>query len=114
MALPDEQKRKAMDPIASPDVKAHVRAFRKHPVVAPAKAPVKSVAVSVAAKREMMDAIKAVETVAQIGAMKLTGGIILYAGRIREADKERGTTPRRAVQRNIYPRDLPGGRFYGR
>lgn len=35
-----------------------------------------------------MDAIKNVETVAQIGAVKLTGGIALYAAHIRQMDGE--------------------------
>lgn len=51
-----------------------------------------------------MDAIKNVETVAQVGAVKLTGGIALYAAHIRQMDRENmrqkqqartTTTPRR-------------------
>ena len=42
-----------------------------------------------------MNAISHVETVAQIGLVKLTGGIALYAARIREADREAGTAPRK-------------------
>ena len=46
-------------------------------------------------KRQAMNAISHVETVAQIGLVKLTGGIALYAARIREADREAGTAPRK-------------------
>lgn len=35
-----------------------------------------------------MDAIRNVETVAQVGAVKLTGGIALYAAHIRQMDRE--------------------------
>lgn len=35
-----------------------------------------------------MDAIKNVETVAQVGAVKLTGGVALYAAHIRQMDRE--------------------------
>lgn len=39
-------------------------------------------------KRQVKDAIANVETVAQIGALKLTGGVVAYVGRIREMDRE--------------------------
>ncbi len=39
-------------------------------------------------KRIAMSAIANVETVAQVGTMKLVGGIALYTARIREADRE--------------------------
>jgi len=35
-----------------------------------------------------MSAISNVETVAQVGLVKLAGGIAAYAGKIREADRE--------------------------
>ncbi len=37
-------------------------------------------------KRLAMDAVRNVETVAQIGAVKLTGGVALYAAHIRQMD----------------------------
>ena len=47
-------------------------------------------------KRQAMDAISGVETVAQIGVLKATGGIAVYVARIREADREnkREKTPK--------------------
>ena len=50
-------------------------------------------------KRQAMDAISSAETIAQIGAVKLTGGIALYAARIREMDRESGFAPRKAKRR---------------
>jgi len=35
-----------------------------------------------------MDAIRNVETVAQVGMVKLTGGVALYAAHIRQMDRE--------------------------
>ena len=35
-----------------------------------------------------MSAIKNVETVAQVGMVKLTGGVALYAAHIRQMDRE--------------------------
>lgn len=48
-------------------------------------------------RRQAMDAIKNVETVAQVGAIKLTGGIALYAAHIRQMDRE---ARQRTAQRN--------------
>jgi hypothetical protein len=45
-------------------------------------------------KRQAMNTIKHTETVAQVGAVKMTGGIALYLARIREADRQAGTAPR--------------------
>lgn len=76
-----------MDAIAHRETQTHLRAFR-------GKGAVASVAVSAPspplqrAKRIAMDAISNVETVAQVGAIKLAGGIAVYVARIREVDRE--------------------------
>ena len=55
-----------------------------------------------------MDAIANVQTVAQVGAIKLAGGIAVYMGRIREMDREnQKRTPSRSHldKRNDFVRD---------
>lgn len=47
----------------------------------------------------MMNAITNVETVAQIGVIKMTGGIALYAARIREMDRD-------AMRRKVRTRGI--------
>lgn len=39
-------------------------------------------------KRLAMDAVSNVETVSQVGWVKLTGGVAVYSARIREVDRE--------------------------
>lgn len=39
-------------------------------------------------KRLAMDAVSNVETVAQVGWVKLTGGVAVYSARIREVDRD--------------------------
>lgn len=39
------------------------------------------------ARKQMMDAVSNVQTVAQVGMVKLTGGISLYLARIRQMDQ---------------------------
>jgi len=56
-------------------------------------------------KRQAMNAISHVETVAQIGMVKLTGGIALYAARIREMDRQT-PPPRRQVRRDAIGREV--------
>lgn len=86
MATP-EQKRRAMDAVAHRETQTHLRSFR-------GKGAVASVAVSAPspplqrAKRIVMDAISNVETVSQVGAIKLAGGVAVYVARIREVDRE--------------------------
>ena len=61
-----------------------------------------------------MDAISNVETVAQVGLVKLTGGVALYAARIRQMDQGL----RQRAQTRSGPRQLTAhverlGRDYG-
>ena len=86
MATP-EQKRRAMDAVAHGETRAHLRAFRVKAAVAPVEvaSPIPPLQ---RAKRVVMDAISNVETVAQVGAVKLAGGVAVYVARIREVDKE--------------------------
>ncbi|MBI3419877.1 MAG: hypothetical protein HY053_07085 [Proteobacteria bacterium] len=56
-------------------------------------------------KRQAMNAITNVETVARVGMVKLTGGVSLYVARIREADRQAGTAPRK-VRRDAMGREL--------
>jgi hypothetical protein len=56
-------------------------------------------------KREAMNAITNVQTVAQIGMVKMTGGIALYAARIREMDRQ--APPRqRQIRRDAIGREV--------
>ena len=99
-----------MDAVSHRDTQAHLRAFRSKEAVAPVAvaapiSPVKQV------KRVAMDAITNVETVAQVGAGKLAGGIGVYVARIREVDRENKSAPARPPsrshldQRNDFVRD---------
>jgi hypothetical protein len=56
-------------------------------------------------KRQAMNAISHVETVAQIGLVKMTGGIALYAARIREMDRQPPPRQRR-VRRDAIGREV--------
>jgi hypothetical protein len=56
-------------------------------------------------KRQAMNAITNVETAARVGMVKLTGVVGLYVARIREADREAGTAPRK-VRRDVMGREL--------
>lgn len=56
-------------------------------------------------KRQAMSAITNAQTVAQIGMVKLTGGIALYVARIREADRMAKTAPRQ-VSRDAMGREV--------
>jgi hypothetical protein len=74
-----------MDAVSHPETQAHLRNLRGHhaaKVRAVAVTPVQQV------KQMAMHAIANVETVAQVGLIRLTGGIALYAARIREADRD--------------------------
>lgn len=86
MATP-EQKRRAMDSVAHRETRAHLRAFRGKASVAPVAvaSPVPPLKL---AKRVVMDAVSNVQTVAQVGAVKLAGGVAVYVARIREVDRE--------------------------
>lgn len=105
-----------MDAITHPETQKHLRLFRG------AALPVAQAVLSnllapgiptllLEAKRLAMDAISNVETVAQVGRMRMGGGIALYAGRIREVDRE---TTKKAPQRHSPRTPLPPGRDMGR
>ena len=76
-----------MDAVAHRETRAHLRAFRGKGAVAPVAVP-SSISPLKQAKRVVMDAISNVETVAQVGAVKLAGGVAVYVARIREVDRE--------------------------
>ena len=56
-------------------------------------------------KKQAVSAISCAQTVAQIGMIKLTGGIALYSARIHEMDKQ-APPPRRQVRRDAIGRDI--------
>jgi hypothetical protein len=56
-------------------------------------------------KRQAMNAISNVETVAQIGLIKMTGGIALYAARIREMDRQ-APARQRQIRRDAIGREV--------
>lgn len=61
------------------------------------------------AKRHAIDAISNTETLSQIAAVKMTGGVALYAARIRQMDRESGFAPqkgRRTAFRSAIERDI--------
>ena len=47
-------------------------------------------------KRHAMDAITNAQTVAHIGLVKATGGVALYAARIRQMDRQNGFDPQKS------------------
>ena len=56
-------------------------------------------------KRQAMNAISHVETVAQIGMVKLTGGFALYAAHIRQMDRQ--APPRqRQIRKDAVGREV--------
>ncbi|MEJ0090597.1 MAG: hypothetical protein WDM80_12755 [Limisphaerales bacterium] len=57
------------------------------------------------AKRQAMSAITNVQTVAQMGMIKLTGGIALYVGRIRERDREMAQQNQQQTRRREFRRE---------
>ena len=109
MATP-EQKRRSMDAISHRETRAQVRAFRGSDApkaqilqMNPVRAESRSV-IPQNVKRMAMNAISSVETVAQVGVVRATGGIALYVARIREADRE--------AQRDRAPK-RPEKTYYG-
>ena len=99
MAITDDIKRQRLDAVSHGETTAQIRSFLGSGAGASSKALVtRSQHAGLAspgplladAKRRAMSAISHVETVAQVGMMKLTGGIALYVARIREADRDAG------------------------
>lgn len=92
MATLNPLKRRSMDAIAHPETQAHMRLFcgTSAPKVkaAPVAAPSSPQSFAHSVKRLAMDAVSNVETVAQVGWVKLTGGVAVYSARIREVDRE--------------------------
>ena len=96
MAVSEDVKRQAMDAVSHRETAAQVGCLTGGGRTAPAKTEVvRSVAIApqmpglipLEVKRQAMDAIASVETIAQIGWLKMTGGIALYLARIREMDR---------------------------
>ncbi len=87
MATPQELKRKAMDAVSHKETASHRRRFQRSGRPPASASPSRSPILE-EVRRRAMDAISNVETVAQVGMVKLTGGIAAYVGRIREADRE--------------------------
>jgi hypothetical protein len=56
-------------------------------------------------KKQAVTAFTCAETVAQIGMIKLTGGIALYAARINEMDRQSPPPPRQ-VRRDAVGREV--------
>ncbi len=76
-----------MDAVAHRETQTHLRAFRGKGAVAPLAVSAPSPPLQ-RAKRIVMDAISNVETIAQVGAIRLAGGVAVYVARIREMDRE--------------------------
>lgn len=107
MALPEHLKRKQMDACSHKETLSQVRALRgNRPPIPQSRGPL-----AAGVKRQLMDAVSSVETVAQIGIVKLTGGIALYAARIREMDqgaKKQRTPSQRQPRRDDFGRENYG------
>lgn len=79
-----------MNAIKHVETQAHMRQFTgaaasKAPTL---PSPTPSPSHLVTAKQTAMSAVANVQILAQIGLLKLTGGIVAYAGRIREMDRQ--------------------------
>ncbi len=80
-----------MDAITHSETQAHMRLFCGTSTPKVKAAPVSPSSPKTFAKevkRLAMDAVSNVETVAQVGWIKLTGGVAVYSARIREMDRE--------------------------
>ncbi|MBB5034127.1 hypothetical protein [Prosthecobacter vanneervenii] len=91
MATLNPLKRRSMDAITHSETQAHMRLFcgtSATRVKAPAAAPSSPQSFAKGVKRLAMDAVSNVETVAQVGWVKLTGGVAVYSARIREMDRD--------------------------
>lgn len=81
-----------MDAIAHQETQTHLRLFcgtsAQKTKAVPSAAPSSPVGFTQNVKRLAMDAVSNVETVAQVGWLKLTGGVAVYSARIREMDRE--------------------------
>lgn len=98
MLTQDDAKRRAMDAVSHKETAAQVAAFQKGCAAPVTPAAAKTSALGVA-KQQAMSAIASVETVAQIGLVKLTGGVALYAAHIRQMDRENRPQKQRAFRR---------------
>jgi len=91
MAIPHHLKRQKMNAISHRETQAHMRALGckakpKVPVSVPNPAPPGLTSQNV--KRMAMNAITSLETVAQVGVIRLAGGVAVYAAHIRQVDRE--------------------------
>lgn len=126
MAALNPAKRRAKDAVAHHETAAQVRFLKGNgnckassPLIPAAKPPLSKSPVKGSLlrdlKRQAMDAIANVETVSQIGVLKMTAGVVAYVGRIREMDRE---NMRRKAQSRNDPHQRPArverlGRDYG-
>jgi len=88
MATSEELKRRAMDATGHRETAAHLRSFLKGGVRPPTSAPAPGGTVLEEVKRKAMSAVSNVETVAQVGLLKIAGGVAAYVGKIREANRD--------------------------
>ncbi len=56
-------------------------------------------------KSQVVDAFTCAETVAQVGMIKLTGGVALYAAHIRQMDRQ-APPPQRQVRHDAVGREV--------
>ena len=111
MATSDEHKRKAMDAVSHRETAAYRRSFLPRGQSPGVRTAAPAGPLIGDAKCRVMDAIANVETVAQVGWVKMAGGIAAYLGRIREVDRARGTAPQpghlphRTTKRDGFGRD---------
>lgn len=97
----------SMNAIKHVETQAHMRQLTGATVSkAPAlPTPAPSPSQLVTAKQTAMSAIANVQVLAQIGLLKLTGGIVAYAGRIREMDRQGQRGGRTSKGRDGLSRD---------
>ena len=114
MAIPEHVKRRKMDAVSHPETQTQMRLLRGNGLpnagITPANPALLESRglIPQEVKRMAMSAISSVETVAQVGWIKMTGGIAVYAARIREADRE---VQRDSAPRNFHKAQIKGNYF---
>lgn len=86
MALPNDTKRKAMNAITHRETAEHMRLLNAKAQLRGYKHAIGQ-ALPAGLKKQMMSAVAGVETVAQVGVIKATGGVAIYAAHIRQMDR---------------------------
>ncbi len=100
-----------MDAISHPETQTQVRLLRggalpNAPVLANPPASPSPGLTPQTIKRMAMNAVSNVQTVAQVGVLRLTGAIGVYVAHIRQVDRE----SKREPQRDTFPRPFSAAR----